>query len=445
MNLAVGPTGSRNVPKKKVKPRFLGEMLMDMPASYSLNRNDRDSKTKHEEMLDVMSEYQKEQRRRLLEKHTIQHAEWNSDTIKQVDWDRTFHFHHPQQRPHVIMLSSSYNTIKSPGAVECLRRMPASERHTLVCAEQFKLPSNLSDKDEYKVKELSSTEFAAEIAKQGAMIRKDMLREEQDMRLFQLMSKGLFYEVLLRNDPEKYGRNGTNSKKYTGSIASTTAKTEPSHVGVQRTNTIPETTKTSIRSVQLTDSRRPPPLSVPVKANVVPSFNPVQAVDPRIPAGPATSRDPRLSNIGAIPPTGPRIREGSGMNTFASRREEPRRSESDYRRSEMSQFQTVFGRREEPRRDDREEYRRDDREEHRRDDRESYHPNRRDREERRGGYSGHSYRRSRSPPTDSGNRRHSASSVGGRGGPREDYGRSLRDFEMGNTGERRRSMAYDRR
>lgn len=292
--------------------------------------------------------------------------EWKEDTHKSIDYDTSFKYYFPLTRPGAIMLPESVELISTPEASAALQRLPASRRNVIVSIEQLKIPPNLTEKDEYRYKELTHPEIAAEIGKQGAALRNRMKKEEQDMRIYQHEAISIFLQALERNFPDKYGKNGTYALTHK---AATITPLPGSPFG-------PFTPRLD-NSNRTADPRRPPaPISIPKGLNTISASNTPktgmftpgdrdtdmrdapQALQPQVTAGqissgptqPGVSRDPRKPPPAFNPYT---MREDPSISSTISpninnRREEPLYNQG--RREEPVGPSNIYGRRE-PRED----------------------------------------------------------------------------------------------
>lgn len=186
--------------------------------------------------------------------------EWKEDTQKAIDYDTSFKFYFPLSRPATIMLPESVQLISTPEAAAALQRLPASRRNVIVSMEQLVMPTGLDEKEDYRYKELSHPEVAADIAKQGVAMRNRMKKEEQDMRIYQHDAISIFLQALERNFPDKYGKHGSNAQLAQAQSALTTRNWPASfgsrHDGSYRSN----------------DPRRQPaPISIPKGQSMVSS------------------------------------------------------------------------------------------------------------------------------------------------------------------------------
>lgn len=271
--------------------------------------------------------------------------EWKDDTQKALDFDTSFKFYFPLTHPETIMLPESVQLISTVEASAALQRLPASRRSVLVSMEQLKMPANLTEKDDYRYKELSHPEVAAEIAKQGVALRNRMRQEEQDMRIYQHEAISIFLQALERNFPDKYGKHGSNAQLHQSVLASRSSGSHFGSLGPRPDN-----------PNRASDPRRLPPISIPKGPGVASSANTPrsgvlsaasdkdmdmrdapQATAQTPTAPPGVSRDPRKpppsfnpyalregTSISAPPPSNlpPRREEPSHSNPYG-RREEP--------------------------------------------------------------------------------------------------------------------------
>lgn len=109
------------------------------------------------------------------------------------------------------MHRSSLKVINSSAASEALQREGREFRHVLVGAEQLQ---DQIDREEGEItgsqksnnlSAYSNVELAAEIGKMGVQLRKRMMDEKLEMRIFQASEKEMVHQFLLKSDPERYG------------------------------------------------------------------------------------------------------------------------------------------------------------------------------------------------------------------------------------------------
>jgi hypothetical protein len=145
-------------------------------------------------------------RHRLLNRHEEEYKKWKQDTELCVD-DTAFRFDHGLSKAQMGMCNESYDLINSETAKAALARLPASKRNVLISVEQLKQPSsgNLSPVEEARRNQaLNAVEFAAKMGRMGTDLRRQMLSEEEEMRMHHFETLALFYEALQRTDPHKY-------------------------------------------------------------------------------------------------------------------------------------------------------------------------------------------------------------------------------------------------
>jgi len=136
---------------------------------------------------------------RLLARHLRESERWKKDAVASVDWDNTELVANVPGSPPA-MLAYSIGQISTPEAEKALEIMPAEYRHTIVSIKQFDRPLNSNPAKET----LDSYKLAGVFADEGVLMRQRMLREEQDLRTLQEQEKAPYYEVLRRQDPERY-------------------------------------------------------------------------------------------------------------------------------------------------------------------------------------------------------------------------------------------------
>ncbi|KAA8911769.1 hypothetical protein FN846DRAFT_887633 [Sphaerosporella brunnea] len=147
-----------------------------------------------------------EQRHRLLNRHEAEYKQWKADTEMSID-DESFGRDHGFSKVQMGLCAESYDLISSDAAKASLTRLPASNRQVLISAEQLKglLPEGaLSDVQEARRHEITAAEFSAIMGKMGVDLRRQMLSEEQEMRMHHFETLELFYEAMQRSDPIKY-------------------------------------------------------------------------------------------------------------------------------------------------------------------------------------------------------------------------------------------------
>jgi hypothetical protein len=144
-------------------------------------------------------------RHRLLNRHEAEYKKWKAETELCVD-DAAFQFDHSLSKAQPGMCEQSFELISSETAKAALTRLPASKRNVLISVEQLKQPSSgiRSPADEARRNQATTAEFAAKIGRMGTDLRRQMLNEEEEMRMHQFETLELFYEALQRTDPSKY-------------------------------------------------------------------------------------------------------------------------------------------------------------------------------------------------------------------------------------------------
>ncbi|KAH8145723.1 uncharacterized protein LAJ45_10200 [Morchella importuna] len=187
-------------PRKRKAP-LLDEMLVTFPDAKRLTPS---TGNKYEDIVKYMRERHREQRQRLLSRHEREFKEWKEETAKCIDFEATYKYNFPIGRPNAIMLPESIDLISTPEARASLQRLPETRRNVVVSVEQLKVPEGLSEIDEYRTKQFSHPEFSAEIARYGVSMRKQMRREEQELRMYQNEAISIFFQALERNYPDKY-------------------------------------------------------------------------------------------------------------------------------------------------------------------------------------------------------------------------------------------------
>lgn len=124
------------------------------------------------------------------------------DTLNSIDFGYPFRDKVPGDA--LAMLPESRKKINCLAAAGAISRLPANRRNVLVSAEQL---NPVSDEDRRENKgSLSSIELAAELANQGVAMRHRMAEEERALRWYQATAVLPYHQVLLRKDPERYGR-----------------------------------------------------------------------------------------------------------------------------------------------------------------------------------------------------------------------------------------------
>ncbi|CUS11329.1 unnamed protein product [Tuber aestivum] len=194
---------------------LLDELMIDFPRYDP--RDDDPSGDRTLRTLRLMRETHKQQRDRLLARHLRESEQWKKDAVASVDWDNTELVANMPGNPPT-MLAYSIDQISTPEAEKALEIIPAEHRHTIVSIKQFDRPPNGNPRKTT----LDSYKLAGLFADEGVLMRQRMLREEQDLRTLQELEKGPYYEVLRRQDPERY-----NAKE--GAQPSTKAGATQSH------------------------------------------------------------------------------------------------------------------------------------------------------------------------------------------------------------------------
>ncbi|PWW74865.1 hypothetical protein C7212DRAFT_298046 [Tuber magnatum] len=185
----------QSTPRKK--GYLLDELMIDFPRYDP--RDDDPSEDRTLRTLRLMRETHKQQRDRLLARHLRESEQWKKDAVASVDWDNTeLVANMPGSAP--TMLAYSIDRISTPEAEKALEIIPAEHRHTIVSIKQFDRPLNSNTGKTT----LGSYKLAGMFADEGVLMRQRMLREEQDLRTLQEVEKAPYYEVLRRQDPERY-------------------------------------------------------------------------------------------------------------------------------------------------------------------------------------------------------------------------------------------------
>ncbi|CAZ80464.1 unnamed protein product [Tuber melanosporum] len=179
------------------KRYLLDELMIDIPRYDP--RDDDPSEDKALRTLRLMRETHKQQRDRLLARHLRESEQWKKDAVASIDWDNTELVANVPGSPPT-MLAYSVDQISTPEAEQALEIMPAEYRHTIVSIKQFDRPPNSNSNRAM----LDSYKLAGMFADEGVHMRQRMVREEQDLRTLQEHEKAPYYEVLRRQDPERY-------------------------------------------------------------------------------------------------------------------------------------------------------------------------------------------------------------------------------------------------
>jgi hypothetical protein len=144
-------------------------------------------------------------RHRLLNRHESEYKKWKADAELQID-DVSFKLGHGLVKAQMGMCAVSYDVLNSMAAKEALVRLPAAKRNVLISVDQLKAPppGSLSDVQEARRHEVTAAELAAKMGRMGVDQRRQMLDEEEEMRMHHFKTLELFYEALQRTDPQKY-------------------------------------------------------------------------------------------------------------------------------------------------------------------------------------------------------------------------------------------------
>ena len=101
-------------------------------------------------------------------------------------------------RPIIGICPESIDILRSSTAQQVIKRVPASQRAVLISMEQL-TPSTGDTRHQ-----VTTTEFAAKMARMEVDERRRMLTEEQDLRMLQFDTMAPFYAAMMRNDNKKY-------------------------------------------------------------------------------------------------------------------------------------------------------------------------------------------------------------------------------------------------
>ncbi|KAF8426696.1 hypothetical protein EV426DRAFT_446450 [Tirmania nivea] len=193
------PAGQKLLEKRKLL--FQEDMLMDFPDVGSLQTSYQSTEEKHLQWLHNLEEKHRIQQMRLRNRHVAEYQKWKEETRLSID-------------PHVILPLNSVTAVKeqihesslpvlSSGAAEnALKREGREFRHVLVGMEQLNGPGE----GEETGRDVCNVEFAAEVGRMGVNLRKTMVDEKIEMRMFQALEKEMVLNFLLKSDPEKYGK-----------------------------------------------------------------------------------------------------------------------------------------------------------------------------------------------------------------------------------------------
>ncbi|KAI5787068.1 hypothetical protein EDC01DRAFT_631449 [Geopyxis carbonaria] len=206
-------------PRKKCK--HLKEVLLEFPDPSSLERRSEygSASSKQEDTLQCLTERHKEQRRRLIERHTLEYDLWVKDSNRQIDVAILA----PDNPTFSIINYDSDNVFHAVIAQKSLELLPASDRNIFVCNKQFEK----AQLESYENPHISPIGLAAVIARQAVQFKMQMLNEEQQLRMFQHESKALFYEAMMRSNPEKYPKDLKGKKSVVRPVQTSVTRAEP--------------------------------------------------------------------------------------------------------------------------------------------------------------------------------------------------------------------------
>lgn len=135
----------------------------------------------------------------MLQRHLSEYSTWRSDTDAQIDPDTPYPIN---PKLETDLPESALKLLESAEAKKALDELPTAKRTVLMCTEQLK------EADEKKNGMPSHAELAAEIGRQEVELRARMVREEQELHMFQLEARQIYYESMNREAESEKKRQG---------------------------------------------------------------------------------------------------------------------------------------------------------------------------------------------------------------------------------------------
>ncbi|KAF8441219.1 hypothetical protein BGX38DRAFT_821190 [Terfezia claveryi] len=201
-----GPAGQKLPEKRKLQ--FQEDMLMDFPDVGSLQTSFQSTEEKHLQWLHNLEEKHKIQQMRLRNRHITEYEE----TKLSIDPEMVLP-HYSTTAPKEQIHEASLPVLSSQAAKDALNREKREFRHVLVSMEQLE---DQGKEEKIRKSGYSSVEFAAEVGRMGVNLRKTMVDEKIEMRMFQALEKEMVLNFLLKSDPEKYGKGRTRRQSSAG-------------------------------------------------------------------------------------------------------------------------------------------------------------------------------------------------------------------------------------
>jgi len=160
---------------------------------------------KYLQWLHNLEEKHKVQRMRLRNRHIAEYQKWKEEARLSIDPEQVLP-HYSATAVKEQIHETSLPALSSRAAADALKREGREFRHVLVGMEQLEDQGEEGEIRKSVGGGYSSVEFAAELGRIGVNLRKTMVDEKIEMRMFQALEKEMVQNFLLKSDPEKYGK-----------------------------------------------------------------------------------------------------------------------------------------------------------------------------------------------------------------------------------------------
>jgi len=161
-----------------------------------------------------VEEKHKIQQMRLRNRHLAEYQKWKEETRLSIDPGIVLP-HYSATAVKEQIHETSLPVLSSRAAEEALKREGREFRHVLVGMEQLE-DQGKEGETRKSASGYSSVEFAAEVGRMGVNLRKTMVDEKIEMRMFQALEKEIVQSFLWKSDPEKYGKGRTRRPSSAG-------------------------------------------------------------------------------------------------------------------------------------------------------------------------------------------------------------------------------------
>lgn len=142
---------------------------------------------------------------RLRNRHITEYQRWKEATRLSIDPEVVLP-HYAATAVKEQIHETSLPVLSGQAAEDALKREGREFRHVLVSVEQLEDQGEEGEIRKNIGSAYSSVEFAAEVGRMGVNLRKTMVDEKIEMRMFQALEKEMVQNFLLKSDPEKYGK-----------------------------------------------------------------------------------------------------------------------------------------------------------------------------------------------------------------------------------------------